>query len=54
MIAPDESGRKGFMRGKSAAYTSGRGPLLAPNLVAPERDTAASAILVCGNHGFVN
>jgi hypothetical protein len=54
MIAPDETGRKGFMRGKSAAHTSGRGGLLARDLAGSERDTQAAAILRGGSHSFVN
>jgi len=54
MIAPDESGRKDFMRGKSAAHTSGRRGPWGWGWLGRERDTHGRAILLGGNHSFVN
>jgi hypothetical protein len=54
MIAPDESSRKGLMRGKSAAHTSGRGGLLGYYWAVQDGVPGVRPILPGGNHSFVN
>jgi hypothetical protein len=52
MIAPDESRRKGLVRGKSAAHTSGGEDPIGLGL-SQERNTGRRRFSQGGHHSFV-